>query len=76
MQLFENSGSFDSVFEDIADISQAGQRPRIVPFSARMKPRLILPEETVSVDHGGGYDGSVTWVDSVYVAVNLLGSAI
>ena len=65
------TAGFDSTWEDIP-VLDAFRRERITPFSTPFDAAIIPANATLSVAHGGAYDGVVTWVDNLYVAHNIL----
>jgi hypothetical protein len=60
-----------SQWEDIPMLD-AYKRERITPFTAPFYAEMIPPNATLSLAHGGAYDGVVTWVDNLHIAHNIL----
>jgi hypothetical protein len=46
--------------------------PRIVPFGSRIGANVIQPNATISVAHGGAFQGHITWVENLYIAYSQL----
>lgn len=62
---------FDTVFVDVTEDDLAS-RPRVLPWASFMRTGVINPSDTVSAAHGGSYNGTVTWVDNLWVAMTMV----
>jgi hypothetical protein len=64
-------GIFDVVFVDVTE-SSVTSRPRVLPWASFMRSGALPPSDTVSAAHGGTFNGTVTWVDSLWVGMTMI----
>lgn len=64
-------GIFDVVFVDVTE-SSVTTRPRVLPWASFMRSGALPPSDTVSAAQGGTFNGTVTWVDSLWVGMTMI----
>ena len=70
---FAHEEGWDSVYEDIRNEKEYLAGRRRVPYSFGTRTRVIPPESTVPSHLGGSFNGTVAWVDNLYLGRLLQG---